>query len=265
MDKQVEEYIRLADKNLADSIRLQIKSVDTGEIYETDNYMIYTVGAVSTDAHLNGALCFDDKFSAEMMEKADEFFNKRKLDYTVWVRDHGDFQLEEILKSRGLSARREPGSAVMAIEERIREALLPDGFIVKGVNTREDIENFSLITAEAFEKSPLEIDKMYQSESSLIDSNIIAFVIYDMDNKPVSAVMTVLSDEVAGIYWVGTAESARGKGLGSFVTQIATNSGFDSGKNLVILQASEAGERVYKRLGYQTITRYRTYPIKITN
>lgn len=263
MANKMDEYTRLADKNLEDSIKLQINSVSTGEIYETENYMIYTVGAESEDAHLNGALSFNDEYSEEMMEKADSFFKQRNLDYTVWVRDHADFKLEEILKQRGLSPRRVPGSSVMAIDERIREALLPDGFKVKGVNTREDIDNFAIVTKEAFDKSDVEIEKMYESEASLIDANIRAFVIY-RDDTPVSAVMTVLSEEVAGIYWVGTVESARGQGLGSFVAQIATNAGFDSGKNLVILQASEAGERVYKRLGYQTITRYRSYRVKTT-
>lgn len=51
------------------------------------------------------------------------------------------------------------------------------------------------------------------------------------DKELVSAVMTVISECVAGIYWVGILEKIRGQGLGSFATQIATNTGFDSGKN----------------------------------
>lgn len=82
------------------------------------------------------------------------------------------------------------------------------------------------------------------------------------DKEPVSAVMTVISECVAGIYWVGILEKIRGQGLGSFATQIATNTGFDSGKNAVVLQASELGESVYTRLGYQTVTGYRTYTAK---
>lgn len=260
MDRELKNYINLADKNLADSIRLQINCTDSGEIYETANYIIYTIGANSTDAHLNGALCFNDDYSKEMIEKAESFFKERNLDYTFWVRDHADFKLEKDLKERGLKARREPGSAVMAIDERITSAILPDGFTVRGVNNREDISDFSKVIKEAFEKSDIEIEKMYESEYCLVNSNTHAFVIYK-NSTPVSAVMTVVSKGVAGIYWVGTTQDARGQGLGSFVTQISTNAGFDSGAPLVILQASEAGERLYTKLGYQTITRYRTYPV----
>ena len=260
-ENQIDRYIRLADENLADSIKHQIKSIKNVKIYETENYMIYSVGVESTDAHLNGALCLNDDYSEEMLSKADDFFNDLGLDYTVWVRDHADYTLEKLLKERGLSPRRTPGSAVMAIEERVTVADLPEGFKVKGVNNRSVIEDFASVVKEAFDKTQIEIDKMYESDETIIDRNVMAYVIYK-DDVPVSCVLTVISDEVAGIYWVGTTKGARGQGLGSYVAQIATNAGFDSGKCLVILQASEAGERVYEKLGYQTITRYRTYVMK---
>lgn len=260
-ENQIDRYIRLADKNLADSIKHQIKSIKNAKIYETENYMIYSIGVQSTDAHLNGALCLNDDYAEEMLEKSDDFFKDLGLEYTIWVRDHADFKLEKLLNERGLSPRRSPGSAVMAIDERITVADLPEGFKVKGVNNRSSIDDFSSIVKEAFDKTQIEIDKMYETDETIIDKNIIAFVIYK-DDKPVSSVLTVISDEVAGVYWVGTAKDARGQGLGSYVGQIATNAGFDSGKGLVVLQASEAGERVYEKLGYQTITRYRTYVMK---
>lgn len=260
-ENQIDKYIKLADKNLKDSIKHQISSLENVKMYETENYIIYSIGVETTDAHLNGALCLNDDYAEEMLKKADDFFNDLDLDYTVWVREHADFKLEKVLKARGFSPRRTPGSAVMAIEERVRVADLPDGFKVKGVNNREDIEDFARVTKEAFEKTDIEVDKMYETEETLVHDDIIAYVIYKED-QPVSAVMTVISEDVAGIYWVGTVKSARGQGVGSYVAQIATNAGFDSGKNLVILQASEAGEKVYTKLGYQTLTRYRTYVIK---
>ena len=259
--RNVTDYIKLADENLKDSIKHQIRNIENVKMYETENYMIFSIGAESTDAHLNGALCLNDDYAEEMLKKADDFFRDLNLDYTVWVRDHADFKLEKLLVERGLSPRRSPGSAVMAIENRVRDAGLPEGFKVKGVNNREDIDNFAKVTKEAFDKTDIEIAKMYETEETLIHNDIIAYVIYK-DDEPVSAVLTVISEEVAGIYWVGTVKSARGQGLGSFVAQIATNAGFDSGKNLVVLQASEAGERVYTKLGYQILTRYRTYTVK---
>jgi len=70
-----------------------------------------------------------------------------------------------------------------------------------------------------------------------------------------------VTGNVAGIYYLGTVEEARGKGIGAYMTSIATNAGFDMGADIVILQASLVGESVYRRLGYQVFTYYRWYLI----
>ena len=92
-EKQIDRFRRLADKNLADSIRHQIKTLENVKIYETENYMIYSIGVETKDAHLNGALCLNDDYAEEMMNKADYFFKDIGLSFTVWVRDHEDFKL----------------------------------------------------------------------------------------------------------------------------------------------------------------------------
>lgn len=259
MKNTIERDIKLADENLADSIRQQVKTLENVKIYETENYMIYSIGVETTDAHLNGALCLNDEYAEEMLEMADDFFSNLNLSYTVWVRDHADHKLEELLKSRGLKARREPGSAVMTIRNRLKSVDLAEGYKVKGVNSRSTIEDFAEVVKQAFDKTQEEVDMMYQTDETIIDENALAFVIYDDNNRAVASALTIISDEVAGIYWIGVLEEARGKGLGSYITQVSTNAGFDSGKDLVILQASEVGEKVYTKLGYETVTRYRTY------
>jgi GNAT superfamily N-acetyltransferase len=69
--------------------------------------------------------------------------------------------------------------------------------------------------------------------------------------------MTIVTDGVAGIYWVGTADGARGKGLGRAITAAAVNAGFDLGADLTSLQASPMGEPIYRTMGFETIYDYR--------
>lgn len=69
--------------------------------------------------------------------------------------------------------------------------------------------------------------------------------------------MTIVSHSVAGIYWVGSLEEARGKGLGRAVTAAATNAGFDLGAEIASLQASPMGAPIYRDMGYETIFDYR--------
>lgn len=257
----MKRQLKKIDENLRNSIKLQIEAVPSARMLESENYIIYSIGVESTDPHLNGALCLNDAYAKEMLQKAKSFFTELDLDYTVWVRDHADVNLEQLLIDRGLTPNRTPGSAVMIREERLNQNEVPAGFRVEQVTNRKQMDGFAEVIELAFDKTPMLIDKMFETEPTLIHDNIVANVIYN-ENTPVSAVMTVLSKDTAGIYWVGTIESARGQGLGSLITQVGTNVGFDKGKNLVLLQASELGERIYKKLGYQTVTHYRTYTLR---
>jgi GNAT superfamily N-acetyltransferase len=260
MDGKLNTWLTLADINLAESIKNRAKNVNKGELYETENYIIYTIGIDNEDAHLNGALCFDDNYAEEMVKTADEFFKVRNCNYVVWARDHADYKLEKILKERDLKPKREPGSAGMMIKEKIDRVEMPDGLNIKQVTTLKEVEDFSRVTQNAFDKQPDVAREMFSSIKTLYSSNVISFVAYE-EEKPVAAASTVISNDIAGIYWVGTAKDAQGKGLGSYIAQVATNAGFDVGAKAVILQASVAGERVYRKLGYETITYYRGYPV----
>lgn len=251
-----------ADKNLVDSIRLQVESLTDGKMINHEHYFIYSIGIESTDAHLNGAMCLNDEYAEEMVGKAAAFFEELGLAYSIWVRDYADFKLEELLKSKGYTPNRTPGSAVMFIDQKIDGVELSKDFKIQKVETRKEINDFGKVIQQAFNKTSTVINRMLETDETLLHKNIIAYVIY-RDKTPISAVMIVLSEEVAGIYWVGTVESGRGQGLGSYATQIATNAGFDVGKKRVVLQASALGEGVYKKLGYETVTKYRSYTINV--
>jgi len=75
----------------------------------------------------------------------------------------------------------------------------------------------------------------------------------------VAAAQTLLSHGIAGVYWVGTVEGARSRGLGEAVTRAVTNAAFDRGATANSLQASPMGEPIYRRMGYEEIYRYTTY------
>jgi len=60
----------------------------------------------------------------------------------------------------------------------------------------------------------------------------------------------VLDDGVAGIYCVSTIPEARGRGLGAFVTAAPLRAAREMGYGVGVLQSSEAGHSVYRRLGF---------------
>ena len=103
---------------------------------------------------------------------------------------------------------------------------------------------------------------MFSSMDNLYSDYFKSFLIYDKEGKPVSAAITSFVDDSAGIYYISTLEEARSKGLGKAITKASTNIGFDYGKDIVILQASELGEIVYNKLDFNKIGVYKSYKIK---
>lgn len=255
----MDNLLKMADKNLAASIRHRITHSKNGILRETDSYMIYTIGVDSEDAHLNGVLCLNEDYDAEkVLEEAKKFFKPMKRSYSIWIRDHEDFELEMVLRRKGIEPKRVPGAAGMIIKQRIDSAPIPEGFHLRRVATSNEVQDFSIVVQEAFDKSPEVGREMFSSKDMLISPNTAGYVAYK-DSKPVAAASIVITRPMAGIYWVGTVESARGQGLGSSIAQASTNFGFDLGAEAVILQASLVGESIYEKLGYDTITYYRTY------
>ena len=90
------------------------------------------------------------------------------------------------------------------------------------------------------------------------DPGIRVFAGY-VDRKPVATSLAVETPNVVGIYAVATAEGARGRGYGSAMTWAAIDAGREWGCKAAALQASPMGEPVYRRMGFQAVTRYATW------
>jgi predicted acetyltransferase len=69
--------------------------------------------------------------------------------------------------------------------------------------------------------------------------------------------MLIKTGNIAGIYWVGTHSDYRGRGHGSRMIQRAISDGQELGCALATLQASEMGEPIYRRMGFDAPIQYR--------
>ena len=80
-----------------------------------------------------------------------------------------------------------------------------------------------------------------------------------LDGEPVGASGVFVTGETAGVYNVATVEPARGRGVGAAMTWAAAVAGRHAGATRSVLQASQQGEPVYARMGYETPVRYRQF------
>ena len=134
----------------------------------------------------------------------------------------------------------------------------PAGAELRRLRAEDEAPDFWNVAKSAYATNgfPPEVFAGYTKHTGLLAANVAAFIAY-LDGEPVSIAMTIVSDGVAGIYWVGSLEQARGRGLGRAITAAATRAGFELGADIASLQASPMGRPIYEAMGYEAVYDYR--------
>lgn len=249
---------RRAHLNLVDSSR-QLFELDPGASVEREDGWLFGAGSPEHPVISNAAFRIDDNVDAEeFVARAKSFFGERDRGFSVWVRgeEPEDRDLDAAAAAAGLQ--QVYAMPEMVLGSRAEAAPLPAGAEIRRLTSDEEAEDYWRIAAAAYVDIgwPPEVFGFYEGADGLTADNVASFIAY-LDNEPVSIAMTIVSHGVAGIYWVGSLEKARGKGLGRAITTAATNAGFDLGAEVASLQASPMGKPIYEAMGYETIFSYR--------
>jgi ribosomal protein S18 acetylase RimI-like enzyme len=145
----------------------------------------------------------------------------------------------------------------MTLGGKLEPPELPPGAELRRLTAIEQANDFWRVAIASYESIgfPPEVFTGYTNHAGLLAENVVAFLAL-LDGEPVGIAMTMVSHGVAGIYWVGSLEQARGTGIGRAVTVAATNAGFDLGADVASLQASPMGKPIYLELGYEVAFEY---------
>ena len=81
---------------------------------------------------------------------------------------------------------------------------------------------------------------------------LCVYVVRDGD-RPVATGWGLLDDDVVGVYGIATLPDARGRGAGTGFTARIMADAKAAGARTAILESSEMGESIYRRLGFRTV------------
>jgi GNAT superfamily N-acetyltransferase len=254
------DLIYLADLNLAESIREFVRWRRHGEIFEKDDLLFVSGG--DADPVSNSVIRLSarpDPQAEAVLKLVGDYFGKKQYSFSIHLRRHIDSDLEALCRSTKMALISEsPG---MAILEPVGTKTLPAQVAIRAIEDQSGAADFASVVIESYQSlgMPRETgEKIFENPERILKPNNFFLVAY-WDEKPLSAAMIIFSHSIAGIYWVGTLERARKKGLGEACTAAVTNEAFRRGAAAVVLQASPFGEPIYRRLGFQEFTRYPWY------
>ncbi len=99
----------------------------------------------------------------------------------------------------------------------------------------------------------------FKSEMALLQkSDYVRFIGY-WNEEPVTTSALILDENVAGVYLVVTKPDHRGKGLGTAITIAALKNVYERGYQEAILQSSQMGYNIYRRIGFEEYCKFKWY------
>jgi ribosomal protein S18 acetylase RimI-like enzyme len=253
--------LRLMDLNLAEANREQARFLAPCRLLEQDD-VLYAAGGTRWPAGpfnsvvAGSAECPD---APKTLAHADAFFRELGRGFTVYVRAHLDAALAVECARTGLAQMSDaPG---MALVSRLASIEPPASVQIRDVRTAADVGGFVGVLAAAYTSIDLPAkvtQKVFGMPHRWSAPHLQPLLLLDHD-EPASAAILHFSHGIAGIYWVGTAPGMRGKGHASLLMRYVSNLAFAQGAAAVVLQATPFGEPVYRKLGYEEMTRYPCY------
>ena len=249
---------RLAHLNYLEFGRQSTLWSDRGQVRDVDGVTLFASG---TDFPFvfNGVFRNDPATEpARVLAQADAFFDQWSRGYTL-VTGPGDDDLATHAWAEGLRAFTD--APEMVCRERLADVDPPAGIYLRRATDDAGIADFVAVGSAAYPSLGMPDTAMGEAidrYDRVLEPHVAVVVAYD-DDAPVAAAQAMLSHGIAGVYWVGTLEAARGKGLGEAVCRWVTNWAFDQGAAAQSLQASTMGEPIYARMGYETIHHYQSW------
>ena len=239
-----------ADENLASTWALLGRT--TGADVVEDGPLTCVATGLAT-AFFNGAYLSAPTDEPErLVAVAIDFFAERDLPWLLWVRDGVSPALLAAGRAAGL--RDAGGPPAMGLAPIGDAPPPPAGLRIEIATTAEELGDHAAMLRDGFGLPQEIIERIVRPE--LLDVANLAVMVGRVDEEPVSCSLLATSGATAGIYNVATPEPFRGRGYGEALTWGAVIEGAQRGCSHAVLQASEAGYPIYRRMGFVDLGRY---------
>ncbi len=225
-----------------------------GEVVEVHDLHLTSCGFPTAEFNRAFLKKPDGDLSAAIA-RAEAHFARLELPFFFTVRSDWEDRCAAALRGAGYEPQ---GGAPAMLLDPVRDGSQEiAGLDIARVRSAQELVPFQETAFEGF-GLPVQFGRLFLTEQLLAAPGAELYL-GRVDGEPVSTSCLVPSSGVAGVYWVATLETHRGRGLGEALTWAAVRGGQLKGCRAASLQASEMGEPVYKRMGFRTTVQYLKY------
>jgi GNAT superfamily N-acetyltransferase len=226
-------------------------------------YLTWLVTSIP-DHFMNLVVCTElpAEGSDELIESALAHFRSLNIKKLTWLAEEGipAIQIKEYLTTHGLRFEESSGTEMAADLMVVPEYLsFPDGLEIRRIEDAGRLRQWIHVASVGFGVPPEFEDAWHELFAEAVFDQPFWTYLAMLDGQPVATSQLFLSAGVAGIYNVTCLPEARGRGIGAAVTQAPLLDARAIGYRVAILQASDMGYPVYRRLGFQDYGKMSVY------
>ena len=158
--------------------------------------------------------------------------------------------LQDLLKEYNFTYQNKWKAMAIDLKNVPKEFNIPESMEIKKVNSLEELKTWTDVLVKSFEFPLLESYKKYFIKAGLENLNFNYYLGY-FNGNPVATSIIFKGKGTAGMFYIGTIQESRREGIASALVNYILNEAKNEGYNICVLQASEMGYPLYKKIGFK--------------
>jgi len=234
----------------AAALALRCSAVEGGEIERIDGLLL---GLTNLPDPAQNSVWVERRPSdaARALAEAEHAFRARGMPwFGIELHSGRDPEVDRAVRETGL-ARLLTRPTMAAVVADVPMAVPPAGVTIERVSDVVGLVAIRGVEVAAFGTAP-EVAEGLAGRAVLGRDDVALFVAWDEHGDPAGESVAYLSAGTVGVFGVGVAEPARGRGIGAAMTSRAVHA-FGDAVDLAWLQPSELAIALYARLGFETV------------
>jgi GNAT superfamily N-acetyltransferase len=242
-----------ADENLAVHATWATRRLAGARVQETNGLVLVDSGLPCDTFNFICRARLTTATAPERIREALDFFAVTQHPFSWWLGPGATpDDLADHLQAAGLAQAESELAMALDLGRLGDLPASPAGFDVRRVRTAADLDALAMLLASNWNPPDAQVLQYYRLIADVILAPGAVQWLYLglLHGEPVATAELTVGGGVVGLYNISTTPVARGQGIGSLMTSFPLHHARQLGHPTAILQASEAGQNLYARMGF---------------